>query len=421
MTPKSSMRIRRMTRAAHAVRRATPAKQDGLFFKYRDALEFPLGGAGRPDFGVPACVYIEPPGRPREFVRRAPEFHLDPDRVGLFSSFPEDTITSPPPFVVFARNARVTGFRTILSEDGFLFNDDSISEGLQRDRFLKQLGMPYPLDEETGFTSTAKNGEFGWDLGERTVHKIRGTTVILTSAEPSNYGSWLFRVLPKLQSLRGSDGTKNRRVSYLIWCDIPSFRDYLDLLGVPEDRVIHHDTRNSVYELERAIVPSMRNNQAFLDPQTVALFAGLRERFGARRRGSIRLYVSRLSQKRGGNGREMRNEPELVDRLVRMGFRAVCPETLSVVEQIALFSSAEMVVGPSGSGMFNIVFCRPGTKVIDIESEPHWIHAHRSLFASAGMRYGFVVGAAADKNFKQHHKPWSVNIEALIAQIKAWT
>jgi len=410
-----------MTGAAPCGRRAAPARRDGLLFKYRDALEFPLAGAGRPDFSVPACVYIEPPARPREFVRHAAEFHLDPDGVGLFSSFPQDTITSPPPFVVFARNARVTGFRTILSEDGFFFNDDSISEGPQRNGFLKQLGMPHPLDEETGFSSAGDGGVFGLTLGKRSVQKIRGTTVVLTSAEPSNYGSWLFRVLPKLHSLNRSDATKGRQVRYLVWCEIPSFRDYLDLFGIPEDRVIRHDTRDSVYELERAIVPSMRNNQAFLDPETVALFARIREKFGARRKRNIRLYVSRLSQKRVGNGREMRNEPELIDRLVGMGFRAVCPETLSVVEQIALFSSAEMVVGPSGSGMFNIVFCRPGTKVIDIESEPHWIHAHRSLFSSAGMRYGIMVGAAADKDFKQHHKPWSVNIEALIAQIKAWT
>ena len=116
----------------------------------------------------------------------------------------------------------------------------------------------------------------------------------------------------------------------------------------------------------------------------------------------------------------MLNEPELQERLIDLGFRIVSPETLSVVEQIREFSSAEMVVGPSGSGMFNVVFCHPGTKVIDIESEPHWIHAHRCLFASCRLRYGIFVGSAMDRRFEVHHQQWKVNIDALISQIQSF-
>jgi capsular polysaccharide biosynthesis protein len=114
----------------------------------------------------------------------------------------------------------------------------------------------------------------------------------------------------------------------------------------------------------------------------------------------------------------MLNEAELVERLIAHDFRIVYPERLSVAEQILEFSSAELVVGPSGSGMFNVVFCHPGTKVIDIESEPHWIHAHRSLFSSCDLRYGIFVGKAVSRNFSAHHQPWKVNIKALIARIQ---
>jgi hypothetical protein len=67
--------------------------------------------------------------------------------------------------------------------------------------------------------------------------------------------------------------------------------------------------------------------------------------------------------------------------------------------------------------MFNVVFCYPGTKVIDLESEPHWIHAHRCLLASCDLEYGFFVGQAADRCYQQHHQPWTVNIEALVQRI----
>jgi len=383
----------------------------------------PLDGVGLqfPDAAASAAesVWVEPPGKPRKFVRIQPEFHADPDHVGLFSSFAQDTIVSPPPFVATVRNARVVGFRTILTESGLFFNDDSIQGRSARGQFLKELAMPYPFNELTGMRPLGTTGRFTLDIGKRRVQRVRGTVVVLSSAEPSNYGSWLFRVLPKFQARERF--LPKRRLRYLVWCGHSTFQEYLQLLGVSEDRIIHQDPENVIYQIERAIIPSMRNNQAFLDPESVTLFAGMRETLGCRQKKGMRIYVSRVAQTQNGHSRAMLNEPDLVAKLVEMGFRIVDPESLSAARQISVFSSAEMVVGPSGSGMFNVVFCHPGTKVIDIESEPHWIHAHRSLFASCGLRYGIFAGSTLDRDYREHHKPWRVNIQALISQIEKWS
>jgi hypothetical protein len=116
----------------------------------------------------------------------------------------------------------------------------------------------------------------------------------------------------------------------------------------------------------------------------------------------------------------MVNEEALVARLRDLGFLIIEPEALSAREQIEVFSRAEMVVGPSGAGMFNTVFCAPGTRVIDIESEPHWIHAHSCLFASCGLRYGIFEGKADAADMRPVHRRWQVNIEALCARIAAF-
>ena len=206
-----------------------------------------------------------------------------------------------------------------------------------------------------------------------------------------------------------------------MWAGYPTFRGYLRLLGISEEQLINHDPEHKIYRLDQLIVPSLRNNQAFLDPESLALFSGLRERFGCSPQPGKKIYVSRVDFSRTGSTRVMQNETELVERLAALGFHIVAPETLSAPEQIQMFSSAEMVVGPSGSGMFNVVHCHPGTRVIDIESEPHWIHAHQNLFASCGLRYGIFVGKAKDRNFEQHHKPWTVNIDALIRRIRTFS
>jgi hypothetical protein len=115
----------------------------------------------------------------------------------------------------------------------------------------------------------------------------------------------------------------------------------------------------------------------------------------------------------------MLNETELIERLRPLGFDIVEPQELTAEQQVANFASADLVVGPSGAGMFNTVFCRPGTFIIDIESEPHWAFPHSCLFASTGLRYGIFEGLATDRDWTIHHKPWRVNIEALIRRITA--
>ena len=80
-------------------------------------------------------------------------------------------------------------------------------------------------------------------------------------------------------------------------------------------------------------------------------------------------------------------------------------------------SSAGLILGASGSAMFNSVFCHPGTKLIDIESEPHWIHAHMCLFGSLGLKYGIFEATPSNLDFSIAHKPYNVNIVALMKRI----
>ena len=133
-----------------------------------------------------------------------------------------------------------------------------------------------------------------------------------------------------------------------------------------------------------------------------------------------RLYLTRRTLGAASNAastRIMRNEDELIQALEAHDFEIVEPSRLSAIEQIRLFSSASMIVGPSGSAMFNVVFCHPGTKLIDIESEPHWIHAHMCLFGSLGLDYGIFEGLTEDRNFSIAHKPFTVDIEALMRRV----
>jgi len=102
-----------------------------------------------------------------------------------------------------------------------------------------------------------------------------------------------------------------------------------------------------------------------------------------------RIYVSR---RQCGTGRLV-NEAELLALLEKRGFECVVLEDLSFLDQVRLFDAAEIVMGTHGSGLANLVFCRPGTAVIELFS-PNYINVmYWALSNQIGLAYYFVKGA----------------------------
>jgi capsular polysaccharide biosynthesis protein len=61
-------------------------------------------------------------------------------------------------------------------------------------------------------------------------------------------------------------------------------------------------------------------------------------------------------------------EQALVDQLQLLGFQVVALEDYTMGEKAWLLARAEAVVGASGAGLSNVVFCSPGCKVIELKT-----------------------------------------------------
>lgn len=81
------------------------------------------------------------------------------------------------------------------------------------------------------------------------------------------------------------------------------------------------------------------------------------------------IYVSRQQERR--IRRRVVNNEALEKCLKSYGFETVFVENLSFEEQINLFYNADLVLGPHGAGLANIVFCRPQTKLLVFEYSEH--------------------------------------------------
>jgi capsular polysaccharide biosynthesis protein len=347
-----------------------------------------------------------------QVTRPGPSFHDDPDDAGLFPLLDSLTISLPPPFTLTAADVHQVGYRSFLSRNGFLFNDEALINEIERDRFLARLSeeTAFP-NEDTGLLPAGESRLFRLSAGKRSVEYLPGSVVSLCSHEPSNYGSFLLRVLPKMAERRSL--LKYKKFIGPLYNE--SMRALYEMANIQVNNIVFHNT-NIIYAYDEAIIPSLRNPHYLVDQESLAFYAELRDRFGSRKRAK-KIFVSRLGWEGGAGTRVMLNEEELARRVVGAGFDVVRPHSMSIQQQVEAFSSADVIVGASGSAMFNTVFSHPGTKLIDIESEPHWIFAHQNLFGSCGLDYGIFEARAVDQDWSSSHKPFSVNVKALLSRI----
>ncbi|MFQ5513189.1 MAG: DUF563 domain-containing protein [Myxococcota bacterium] len=73
--------------------------------------------------------------------------------------------------------------------------------------------------------------------------------------------------------------------------------------------------------------------------------------------------------------RECLNEELLFQGLARRGFELVLPSRLSAEEEIRVFRAARTIIGPLGAGLNNVLFSRPGARILAYTArsymEPH--------------------------------------------------
>ncbi|MFE4201432.1 glycosyltransferase family 61 protein [Aneurinibacillus aneurinilyticus] len=101
-----------------------------------------------------------------------------------------------------------------------------------------------------------------------------------------------------------------------------------------------------------------------------------------------RIYISRGSAKH----RKITNEDEVSQFLNHLGFQKITLENYTLNEQIQLIASADIIVSPHGAGLANLIFAKPGTKIIELFN-PSWaIPLYWVLSNWCNLDYYFYIG-----------------------------
>ncbi|MCJ2044846.1 glycosyltransferase family 61 protein [Methylobacterium sp. J-078] len=359
-------------------------------------------------------IWIQQGSENRQFLRRRPDIHDDPDKVKLFGDLSTRIVDYPPIALISESEVKLVGFRTFLTKDNRFFNDQIFTNNDELTRYLSKLSHEDEFQNEKTKLRRINETGFEFQQGQRQEVFIDEKVIVICSDEPNNYGSFLFRVLPKLalRLLVVSD------YKILVPGVSSSIKEILSKAGIEQERIISHNPE-IVYHLNHALIPTLRNPQAYLDESSLGLYRSI-SGFDNGRKDPSRVFVSRegLASTRSGY-RRMVNAEEVIHAVEQLKFKIIRPEEISISEQISIFSSSQIVVGQSGAGMFNVVFCRPGTIIVDIESEPNWIHAHMCLFSSLNLRYVVFEGVADRSCGREIHFPFRVNTSALVHRLSS--
>jgi capsular polysaccharide biosynthesis protein len=207
--------------------------------------------------------------------------------------------------------------------------------------------------------------------------RVEGTVAVLTTGSHHNYYHWLTEALPRFDLYAASGLPIDR---YYAPRRHAFHRDAVALLGITPDRILPA-VRNAHVSVDRLV--ASRVHDGLSRAKVDALHHRLTAAVGAAPTTAPRIFIRRL----GHGARRLVNEAAVLRALESLGFVPCRPETLSFADQIRLFSQAECVVGPHGAGLTNLLFCREGTKVVEIGTPYRLWPCFREIAHHRGLDY----------------------------------
>jgi capsular polysaccharide biosynthesis protein len=201
----------------------------------------------------------------------------------------------------------------------------------------------------------------------------------VTPEASGNYYHWLLDLVPRVLLLKHAAQNFSNYDALLLNGSRANYeREILAALGVPPEKIRYVDSRER-FQIASAVFPSMDIN--VIAPWKVH---GLRDLpFSGKQNQHRRLYLSRAR----AAVRRIANENEISEVLRHRNFEIVEAENLSWREQANLFAGASVIVAPHGAALANIVFCKPGTRVVEISTRAGYGDWYWQLAAVAGLSY----------------------------------
>jgi hypothetical protein len=299
--------------------------------------------------------------------------------------FPARTTELPPPF--FCNDSRAV-FSRVAGRRWPAVGVATLREGRILDEHGWAVGVDDTLLGDFCLWGNSRLSRVNHLLKLRPARRLPGRTLNLCSAQAGvNFYHYLMEGVGRAALVRGA-GFRWDDFDQIV---LPRFRSAATAevdraLGIPNAKVIRM-RRHEQFICDFLIQPSLPGLLAQPPAWLIEFYRELFSPPADARRGR-RLYFPRRGVRQALNSEE-------IDALVtEHGFETVDPmKTPDLHERLA---TATHVVGLHGAALTNLVFCQPGTRVLEIMpgdiAHHHNAAYYYTLCGNGGMPYGAVVG-----------------------------
>ena len=271
--------------------------------------------------------------------------------------------------------------------------------------------------------SSIKNNAVLFKGTPRFKKKINGTILSLLTggAGNNNYWHWMFDVLPRL--FLAYKTIKKKDINFFLFPNINySFQnESINLLKIPPQKILSSKV-NRHLEVKKLIVtehPYVFKNKPEKEIQKIPIWIikWLRNSFLKKRKGKKylnKVYIDR-SDSNYKYSRYISNENEIKKLLIEKGFSIIRLSDHPFNEQIQIFNNASYIIGSHGAGFANLVFCKPGIKVLELRFNKI-DHIFKNLSKSMKLKYNSILGQAK-KTVSSQEKDVEISLHELKKKI----
>lgn len=214
--------------------------------------------------------------------------------------------------------------------------------------------------------------------------------IVLGARGAHNYYHWTLDIIPRLAVLEAAGIRLQADDIFVVPFARQSFAvQLLARFGIAESQIFETETDTPYITADQLLVPWLQNKMgltmsAWLPRYLRQSVKNQLTTINEPTREGRKLFISRSAAT--ADGRTLGNQGQLEAILEKYGFEIVLPERYSVDQQAELFSTASVVVAVHGAGLANLVYCAPGTTVIEFYGE-HLSPCYQAISALAGHRY----------------------------------
>lgn len=255
----------------------------------------------------------------------------------------------------------------------------------------------YILNLDYGTRAALKS----WRSSSRRVDQA----IALWSHDWMSYYHWLIDIMPKiilLQERRPELITD----SFLCLPHDHSLSDIhsecFEILGIKANRVIDTKLIGAV-QADQCIGVT---TPGFVNVPPSA--NGLRVRLGHLGSGvGSRIYLRRAGRRR------VLNEEQVVNLMRKHGFTVVDDHPRTLVDQIGIFRDADIVVAPHGGALANLLWCRPGGRVLELAGSGYFPDYFRELADFGHLEYWLLKSGENSSSWRNVDVDFIVDLREL--------